>query len=593
MTAAFLPISTENRIDLTRSINMEAPFSMATVSILVPAYKAQYLTRAIASAVNQTFTDVEILVGDDTPDAALASIVKGIDDPRIRYFHHGFQRGTLNFRALHERAEGKYIKWLFDDDLLMERSVETLVAALEANPDAPMAFHERVVIDANDNVTFVPPSLLQAGLTARLDRQFLVQHMISQLNNFVGEPSNIMLNRDLVAPGDLFNYRSWRLDFLGDVALYLNLAELAPIVAVGGYLSTFRQHADQCSNQASPNFSAGLYEWEMMVRGEASTGKLTRPMLGEARQKLRHLYAPFTRNLPEIARLAANLDELVEKDPLDLLETEQFKRDFSHARHAVATRRAARRDGVAALQQKTCAICEQPVQDWLPHPAANQNRDFMQQVESVGSTLQNHLCPRCHCNDRERHLWLYFGRAGLLEKLPQMRVLHIAPEAGVERKIRALQPREYFGGDLAPKQPHHIKINVEQIEFPDDYFDLIICNHVLEHVDRPGIALSEFYRCLVPGGHLVAQTPYSPLLKQTFELNRLPAEPFADRYFGQNDHVRLFGSDISKYFEAAGFNGDTYPHISVLDDLDPDVWGCNPREPFFLFAKGSAPQFPR
>lgn len=565
---------------------------MATVSILIPAYKAKYLSRAIASAVNQTFSDIEILVGDDTPDAALASIVKAADDRRIQYFHHGFQRGTLNSRALYERATGKYIKWLFDDDLLMPQSVETLVAALEANPDAPMAFHERAFIDANDRVTFVPPPLLQAGQTARLDRKFLVQHMVSQLNNFVGEPSNIMLNRDVVSPGDMFNYRSWRLDFLCDVALYLNLAELAPIVAVGGYLSTFRQHADQSSNQASPNFSAGLYEWEMMVRGEASAGGLTRPMLGDAKQRLSHRYAPFTRNLPEIARLAGNLDELLDKDPLELLDTEKFKRDLAHARHAVATRRAVRRSG-ATPQQKTCAVCEQPVPGWIPHPAANQNREFMQQIESVGSTLQNHLCPHCHCNDRERHLWLYFDRAGLLDNISRMRVLHIAPEAGIERKIRALQPKEYVGGDLAPKQPDHKKINVEQIEFPDGYFDLIICNHVLEHVDRPDIALAEFNRCLAPGGHLVAQTPYSPLLKQTFELNVPPAEPFADRYFGQNDHVRLFGYDILGYFEDAGFNGDLYPHISVLGDLDPDAWGCNAREPFFLFSKGPAPAFPR
>lgn len=124
---------------------------MTTVGILIPAYKPQYLARAIGSAVQQTFADVEILVGDDTPKAALADIVKSIDDPRIQYFHHGFQRGTSYFRALHERASGKYIKWLFDDDLLMPQSVETLVAAQQANPDAPMAFHERCYIDANDH----------------------------------------------------------------------------------------------------------------------------------------------------------------------------------------------------------------------------------------------------------------------------------------------------------------------------------------------------------------------------------------------------------------------------------------------------------
>jgi hypothetical protein len=564
---------------------------MATVSILVPAYKSQYLAQAIGSALNQTFSDVEILVGDDTPDAALADVVKGIDDPRIQYFHHGFQKGTLNFRALLERARGQYIKWLFDDDLLMPTSVETLVATLRSNPDSPMAFHGRVFIDANDNITFTPPPLLKMGQTARVDRAFLVQNMVGKLNNFIGEPSNIMLNRERIGETRLFDYRSWRLDFVGDVSLYLNISEQGPLIAVGGYLSAFRQHAGQCSNQSSPNFSAGLYEWELMIRGEAADGLLSGPALQDAKRYLARFYAPWTRSLPEIARFAANLGELVERKPTELLDSTQFQADLAHARRAVAGRIAARRK-TAAAQQKFCAVCEQPVAGWIPHPETNNNREFMQQIESVGSTLHNHLCPHCYCNDRERHVWLFMDRANILNGISQKRILHIAPEAGIERKIRALHPREYVGGDLVPKTPEHRKINVEQLDFRDGSFDLIICNHVLEHVDRPDTALSEFSRCLAPNGHLIAQTPYSPILKGTFELSVAPSEAFATRYFGQSDHVRLFGADIAERFRAVGLNGDLYPHTTVLGDIDPDTWGCNGREPFFLFSKGPAVTFP-
>lgn len=564
---------------------------MATVSILIPAYKSQHLARAIGSALHQTFTDVEILVGDDTPDAALESIVKSINDPRIEYFHHGFQKGTLNFQALLERARGQYIKWLFDDDLLMPTSVETLVAALRANPDSPMAFHGRVMIDTNDNITFTPSPLLEMGQTARVDRAFLVQNMVGKLNNFIGEPSNTMLNRERIGETPLFNYRSWRLNFVGDVALYLNMSELGSLVAVGGYLSAFRQHAGQCSDQSSPNFSAGLYEWELMIRGEASDGLLSGPALQDAKRYLTRFYAPWTRSLPEIARFAANLGELVERNPRELLDSPQFQTDLAHARLAVAGRITARRKP-ASTQQKFCAVCEQPVAGWIPHPEANTNREFMQQMESVGSTLQNHLCPRCYCNDRERHVWLYLDRAKILDGISQKRILHIAPEAGIERKIRVLQPKEYVVADLVPKKPEHTKIDIERLDFPDGYFDLVICNHVLNHVDRVDAALSEFSRCLAPSGHLIAQTPYSPILKRTFELNVAPGEAFATRYFGQNDHVRLFGTDIVERFRAAGLNGDLYPHTTVLNDIDPDLSGCNGREPFFLFSKGPAVSFP-
>ena len=251
-----------------------------------------------------------------------------------------------------------------------------------------------------------------------------------------------------------------------------------------------------------------------------------------------------------------------------------------------------RRNELAGSAQKFCVVCEQPVTAWLPHPhAARVDRTFALQMECVGSTLQNHLCPSCGCHDRERHLWLYLAYSRVLEDASGKRILHIAPERGIEPRIRRLQPREYVTGDLFPSQAHHRKLDVERLDFGNGYFDLIICNHVLEHVDHPEKALAEFHRVLVPNGRLVAQTPYSPVLRHTFEMTKAAPEAFATYYYGQNDHVRLFGSDIADYFREAGFAGDLYPHTSVLGAIDPDTYGCNGREPFFFFAKGDAPVF--
>src|SRR5258708_5307193 len=198
---------------------------MAPVSILIPAFKPDYLGRALISAQQQTFEDIEILVGDDTPDGALEEIVRRIDDPRIQYLHHGFGDGTRNAQQLWERASGKYIKWLFDDDLLMPTSVAVLANALGEHPESALAFHGRVFIDSNDVVTFVPPALLKPGERGLIDRKFLVEQLLGQVHNFIGEPSNVMLRRDLVDAASFLDYGGLKLDFLADVAMFLNLAE--------------------------------------------------------------------------------------------------------------------------------------------------------------------------------------------------------------------------------------------------------------------------------------------------------------------------------------------------------------------------------
>ena len=140
-------------------------------------------------------------------------------------------------------------------------------------------------------------------------------------------------------------------------------------------------------------------------------------------------------------------------------------------------------------------------------------------------------------------------------------------------------------GDLFPAREGIRRVDAEAIAFPDASFDLIIANHLLEHVRHPERALAEFARCLAPGGMLIAQTPYAPALKNTFELDRPPSEDFARIYYGQVDHVRLFGRDIVALFNGAGLTGSLLPHAQLLGDFDARDFGCNRQEPFFAFSK--------
>jgi len=232
-----------------------------------------------------------------------------------------------------------------------------------------------------------------------------------------------------------------------------------------------------------------------------------------------------------------------------------------------------------------CCLCERNVDAWVPHPGRAQRSPFMAMLGTVGSDLAVYGCPHCGCNDRDRHLWMYMASAGLPEQLAGARILHLAPEASLEPRLLACRPAEYIRGDLFPARAGIRRVDAESIDFEDGRFDLIVANHLLEHVRDPERALAEFARCLAPGGLLIAQTPYAPALKHTFELDTPPTEEFAKIYYGQVDHVRLFGGDIGALFNAAGLTGSLVPHAQLLGEFDPLEFGCNGREPFFAFSK--------
>ncbi len=180
---------------------------------------------------------------------------------------------------------------------------------------------------------------------------------------------------------------------------------------------------------------------------------------------------------------------------------------------------------------------------------------------------------------------MFFRQFGVEDRLKDAIVLHFAPESRLSTLLKAAGMREYIQADLFPSAAGIQRIDLQDTGLPSDHFDLVIANHVLEHVDDVSNALSEIYRMLVPGGAAVLQTPYSPVLCRTWEDPGLTSEQARLQAFGQEDHVRLFGQDIFSLIEASGLQPALHWHHELGSTIDPDVYGVNPEEPFFLFLK--------
>ena len=175
---------------------------------------------------------------------------------------------------------------------------------------------------------------------------------------------------------------------------------------------------------------------------------------------------------------------------------------------------------------------------------------------------KNALCPGTLSLERHRLLWLYLKeKTKLLEK--NISVLHVAPEIIFIKKFKKIINWNYVSIDLDSPLAD-IKANIYNLPFKKNSFDLILCNHVLEHVEDDYKALKELYRVIKNNGILIAQIPLDKSLKKTFENKEIIDPKDRKKYFGQYDHVRVYGLDFYARLANSGF---TPKKIDILKKI--------------------------
>lgn len=235
-----------------------------------------------------------------------------------------------------------------------------------------------------------------------------------------------------------------------------------------------------------------------------------------------------------------------------------------------------------------CVLCNRAIYQFLPYRGGSTCvPPLMHAIGGVGSDVDHFECPWCGCHDRERHLFLYMTAIGLLPDMSGKSVLHFAPEKRLSQRIREAGPSRYVKCDLFPQASDVIRVNMLEIQFEDDSFDLLVANHVMEHVADDRRALAEIVRVLKPGGCAILQTPFSSKLHRTWSDSGIDSDEARLQAFGQEDHVRLYGVDIFERFEQAGLKADVKSHRELLPDINSLRFGVNEAEPFFLFYKPS------
>jgi SAM-dependent methyltransferase len=179
------------------------------------------------------------------------------------------------------------------------------------------------------------------------------------------------------------------------------------------------------------------------------------------------------------------------------------------------------------------------------------------------------ICPRCRSHPRHRAIALLLTRG----ELPGRRLLHFAPEPLFDPVFARLRAVERVTADL--HAPADLRLDISDMELPDDSFDLILCSHVLEHVPDDRAAIRELRRVLSDGGRALVLVPYRPAVA-TYEDPAIGSPLARMVAFGQQDHVRIYGNDLPERLRDAGFEVDDRTAGELFDaetvaraELDP------------------------
>ncbi|MCF8369026.1 MAG: methyltransferase domain-containing protein [Bacteroidales bacterium] len=212
------------------------------------------------------------------------------------------------------------------------------------------------------------------------------------------------------------------------------------------------------------------------------------------------------------------------------------------------------------------------------------NLPVIKEKQIIGGGMRSVLCPICNSSDRVRLLYLFIkDKTNLFSE--NVKLLHVAPEAPLEYLFRREAGIDYLTADLMDKDVM-VKMDLTKIQYPEGTFDAIICNHVLEHIPDDAKAMAEIFRVLKPGGWAILQVPISLILDQTFEDPKITKPSDRKKFFGQSDHVRVYGQDYTTRLKKAGFDVLVYNWSKDPDfNYEPGKLNINPRESVFYCTK--------
>ena len=218
-----------------------------------------------------------------------------------------------------------------------------------------------------------------------------------------------------------------------------------------------------------------------------------------------------------------------------------------------------------------CPVCERSFSKFLSYGSEVAHRE-------------NVLCPYDLTLERHRLMWLYLHRESDFFSAEKLKVLHIAPEQCFLPLFKKQKNLEYTTADLVSPIAD-IHFDLHDIPLEDNQYDVVFCNHVMEHVDDPIRCMSELQRVMKPGGWAIMQVPQDMRREETYEDKSITSPEEREKHYWQKDHVRLFGKDYPRYLEKAGFKVSEFDLNQAFDATEVDRFRLMKKEILYIARK--------
>lgn len=218
-----------------------------------------------------------------------------------------------------------------------------------------------------------------------------------------------------------------------------------------------------------------------------------------------------------------------------------------------------------------CPVCERSFSKFLSYGSDVAHREGV-------------LCPYDLTLERHRLMWLYLKDHSDFFTAKDLQVLHIAPEQCFHKRFKAQKNIHYLTADLvSPIADMHFDLH--EIPLEDNRFDVVFCNHVMEHVDDALQCMKELYRVMKHGGWAIMQVPQDFTRETTYEDKSITSPEEREKHYWQKDHVRLFGKDYPQWLEKAGFEAEIFDKESKIGAEKIERYRLMKGETLYIFHK--------